>query len=186
MNFRRILLCAAVLAGVVPLTSQAKIDTVTTSGLTFVPASLAIHHGDTVRWVNPAGIHTTTSDVSSPKAWNSGTMNAGQQFDVVFSLADGPGPFPYICSFHVTLGMTGTITIAPPSCCTGMRGNVNMTGGIDLSDLSALVNYLTGGSFVPPCLDAANVNGAGGVDLSDLSSLVNYLTGGSFVPPNCP
>lgn len=72
------------------------------------------------------------------------------------------------------------------SCCVGKRGNVNMVGGIDLSDLSALVSYLTGGSFVPPCTDAANVNGAGGVDLSDLSSLVSYLTGGSFVLVDCP
>ena len=72
------------------------------------------------------------------------------------------------------------------SCCVGKRGNVNMAGGVDLSDLSSLVSYLTGGSFVPPCMDAANVNGAGGVDLSDLSSLVSYLTGGTFVLVDCP
>lgn len=72
------------------------------------------------------------------------------------------------------------------NCCIGKRGNVNMAGGIDLSDLSALVSYLTGGSFVPTCTDAANVNGAGGVDLSDLSSLVSYLTGGTFQLVNCP
>ena len=73
----------------------------------------------------------------------------------------------------------------PNLCCTGMRGNVNGVGSIDLSDLSALVSYLTGGTFVPQCMDAANVNGVGSVDLSDLSSLVSYLTGGSFVPGTC-
>ena len=74
----------------------------------------------------------------------------------------------------------------PNTCCVGKRGNVNCTGGIDASDLSAMVSYLTGGSFVPCCIDAANVNGLGAVDASDLSSLVSFLTGGSFILVNCP
>jgi hypothetical protein len=73
-----------------------------------------------------------------------------------------------------------------PGCCVGFRGNVNMAGGIDVSDLSSLVSYLTGGTFVPTCTDAANVNGAGGIDVSDLSALVSYLTGGSFALASCP
>lgn len=72
------------------------------------------------------------------------------------------------------------------SCCTGTTGNVNMVGIVDLSDLSALVSYLTGGGYVLPCVPEANVNGLGIVDLSDLSALVNYLTGGGYVLPNCP
>jgi hypothetical protein len=77
-------------------------------------------------------------------------------------------------------------THIPNTCCLGKRGNVNCTGGIDASDLSSLVSYLTGGSFVPCCVDGANVNGTGGIDASDLSSLVSYLTGGTFVLLNCP
>lgn len=73
-----------------------------------------------------------------------------------------------------------------PSCCTGSTGNVNITGVIDLPDLSALVSYLVGGGYVLPCYDAANVNGYGIVDLVDLSALINYLTGGGYVLPNCP
>ena len=39
------------------------------------------------------------------------------------------------------------------SCCVGVTGNVNMTGIVDLSDLSALVSYLTGGGYtLPNCL----------------------------------
>ena len=71
-------------------------------------------------------------------------------------------------------------------CCTGFTGNVNMTGIVDLADLSALVSYLTGGGYALPCPAEANVNGAGIVDLSDLSALVSYLTGGGFVLPTCP
>lgn len=71
------------------------------------------------------------------------------------------------------------------SCCTGVTGNVNMSGIVDLSDLSALVSYLTGGGYVLPCSAEANVNNVGIVDLSDLSALVSYLTGGGYVLPNC-
>ena len=75
---------------------------------------------------------------------------------------------------------------AKPSCCVGTRGNVNVAGIVDLSDLSLLVNYLTGGGGSLPCEQAANVNGTGIVDLSDLSALVSYLTGGGYTLPNCP
>jgi len=70
-------------------------------------------------------------------------------------------------------------------CCVGTTGNVNMIADVDASDLSALVSFLTGGSFVPSCMKEADVNRSGGIDASDLSALVSYLTGGSFVLPNC-
>lgn len=78
----------------------------------------------------------------------------------------------------------GEIVIGP-GCCQGVTGNVNMSGIVDLSDLSALVSYLTGGGYVLPCSKEANVNSSGIVDLSDLSSLVSYLTGGGYVLPGC-
>ena len=177
---------ALALVATVPLASHATIHTVNMSGFAFSPLNTTVHYGDTVRWHDVSGVHTATSDLSSPKSWNTGTMNAGQDKDVVFVLADGPGPFPYNCIFHVGLGMVDTIRVAPATCCVGKRGNVNLAGIVDLSDLSALVSYLTGGGFVLSCFDAANINGAGIVDLSDLSALVSYLTGGGFVLPNCP
>jgi hypothetical protein len=70
-------------------------------------------------------------------------------------------------------------------CCAGMRGNVNMVGGVDLSDLSMLVGYLTGPPIALPCAQAANLDGSGTVDLTDLSALVNYLTGGGYAPMDC-
>lgn len=96
------------------------------------------------------------------------------------------GNFPVTAQATNTLGTATQSFTVHVRCCVGKRGNVNMAAGIDLSDLSALVSYLTGGSFVPPCTEAANVNGAGGVDLSDLSALVSYLTGGAFSLVNCP
>ncbi len=62
-------------------------------------------------------------------------------------------------------------------CCVGTTGNVNASGGIDLSDLSLLIAYMT----VTPkpalsCQKEANVNGLALIDLSDLSLLIAYLT----------
>ncbi|MBK7140451.1 MAG: thrombospondin type 3 repeat-containing protein [bacterium] len=73
-------------------------------------------------------------------------------------------------------------------CCQGTTGNVNLEGGIDLSDLSLIIGYLT---MTPrpvlPCLEEANINAVEGIDLSDLSLLIAYLT---VTPrptiPNCP
>lgn len=78
-----------------------------------------------------------------------------------------------------------TLLIPQVSCCSGVTGNVDMTGIIDLSDLSGIVSFLTGGSYMPPCMDEANVNNEGIVDLSDLSALVSYLTGGGYTIPDC-
>ena len=79
------------------------------------------------------------------------------------------------------------ITVPPLGpCCEGTRGNVDLSGIVDLSDLSTLVAYLTGSGVYLPCPDEANINGLGIVDLSDLSRLVSYLTGGGATLPVCP
>lgn len=79
------------------------------------------------------------------------------------------------------------ITVPPPGpCCSGARGNVDLSGIVDLTDLSMLVAYLTGAGAYLPCPDEANVNGLGIVDISDLSLLTAYLTGGSATLAPCP
>jgi len=80
----------------------------------FSPTGTVVSSGDTVRWNFISGTHTSTSTVDSPKAWNSGNQSSGS-FDVVFTAADGPGPFPYLCSIHPT-SMKDTIfmELAPP------------------------------------------------------------------------
>ncbi len=73
-------------------------------------------------------------------------------------------------------------------CCKNRRGNVDgdALDKVNLVDLSSLINYLTGGAFVPPCKEEADINGDTKINLVDLSSLINYLTGGAFVPAMCP
>jgi plastocyanin len=111
-SFRHVVAAAlalALFAGQV----KATVRTVTVTNNQFNPSSLQINDGDTVRWIRQAGTvpHTTTSDVSSTKDWDSGTLQIGVAFDVPFSTStDGTGPFHYHCDFH-SLSMKGTITV---------------------------------------------------------------------------
>ncbi len=63
------------------------------------------------------------------------------------------------------------------SCCVGTRGNVDNDPlqGVDIADLTTLVDHLFI-SFVPlACADEGNIDGIGGVDIGDLTALVDHL-----------
>ncbi|MEU5048917.1 plastocyanin/azurin family copper-binding protein [Streptomyces sp. NPDC021096] len=69
----------------------------------FVPPTVTIHPGDSVRWINNAnGTHTTTSDTG---VWDA-RLNPGQSFTRTFPTA---GVFRYHCTIHP--GMTGSVTV---------------------------------------------------------------------------
>jgi plastocyanin len=85
----------------------------------FDPNNLTVNVGDTVRWVNQQGFHDTVSGSSGVPsgAWNSNSqfghlMQPGDTFSVTFS---NPGTFPYYCTPHWRLGMTGTIQVNAPN-----------------------------------------------------------------------
>ncbi len=73
-------------------------------------------------------------------------------------------------------------------CCTGIRGNINLTGGIDISDLNFIVKYLFRDGPSSPCVEEANVDGEGmaPVNIADLTYLVNYLFKAGPQPVACP
>jgi uncharacterized protein (TIGR03118 family) len=86
--------------------------------LVYTPANLTIHVGDTVRWVWGSSGHSVVSGTDgnadnqfcSPS--NTGCDNPplsskGATYEHTFTQA---GTFPYYCSVHFSLGMTGTIT----------------------------------------------------------------------------
>jgi len=87
--------------------------------LVFTPANLTIHVGDTVRWVWGSGGHSVVSGTNgnadnrfcSPSDTgcdNPPLSNMGATYEHTFAKA---GTFPYYCSVHFALGMTGTITV---------------------------------------------------------------------------
>ncbi len=67
--------------------------------------------------------------------------------------------------------------IGDACCCIGSTGNIDCDSGngVDISDLSALIDnlYIT---FAPLCCPKeANVDGQPGIDIADLSGLIDYL-----------
>ena len=92
-----------------------------TSRDTFVPKTLTIKVGETVRWENDSpGVHTVTDnpafasakqDASMPagtEPFNSGPVEAGQQYSHTFT---APGTYKYFCVPHEADGMVGTIIV---------------------------------------------------------------------------
>ena len=64
-----------------------------------------------------------------------------------------------------------------------MRGNVNGVGGVDMDDLTALINYLLDDSYPINMANAAACNNADDttlVDMDDLTALINYLLNNSW------
>jgi len=92
--------------------AHATVHNITVGNNFLSPLGTTVMDGDTVRWIWNGGVfHTIAADASSPKQWNSGTVNgAGFEFDLQFTSADGPGPFPYTCLNHPTL-MIDTIFV---------------------------------------------------------------------------
>ncbi len=80
--------------------------------------------------------------------------------------------------------------IGDACCCVGIRGNVDGEGGINVQDLTYLVDYLfaTPQGPAPGCPDEANVDGEGSINVQDLTYLVDYLfaTPQGPEPPACP
>lgn len=84
-----------------------------TSAERFSPSTLSIGQGDSVTWMNTAIFaHTTTSGIATNYngLWDSGRVNGAGSFTVTFTNFAG-GIYPYYCSIHYALGMTGSLTI---------------------------------------------------------------------------
>ena len=113
MPYRRVpniffLACTAVLFTALP--SSAAIVNVTVGGgdLTFDPATVVIHQGDTVVWTNAGGTHDVRADDNSFFNAASGTA---WTFSRTFTAV---GTVPYYCDIHGGpggIGMSGTVVV---------------------------------------------------------------------------
>lgn len=111
--------------------------------------SPTIHVGDTIHWINDNGFHCTTACTGLAESWSSGAMTVGQTFDHTFTT---PGVYNYYCCIHgsdngdgTATGMTGTITVLPPSQVSGTLTLLNYAGPMP----SVTVEIRNPGSTVP-------------------------------------
>jgi plastocyanin len=97
--------------------SNATIRHISIVNSAFSPLNTVVKQGDTVRWTyNGSLIHTTTSDPSSPVAWNSGNMSVpGSTFQIIITTANPTGDYPYRCTPHGLSGMRDTLRVVAPT-----------------------------------------------------------------------
>lgn len=62
----------------------------------------------------------------------------------------------------------------------GVRGDVNGDSNVNISDVTALINYLLSGNAASVNPTGADVNRDGNVNISDVTSLINYLLSGTW------
>ena len=81
---------------------------VSIEGFAFVPESVFVQPGDTVRWTNNDEVtHTTTSVNAAAGLWNSGNMGLSKTYQFVFK---NVGSYDYNCKTHS--GMLGWVTVS--------------------------------------------------------------------------
>ncbi|HVP07208.1 MAG TPA: dockerin type I domain-containing protein, partial [Candidatus Acidoferrum sp.] len=65
-------------------------------------------------------------------------------------------------------------------------GDVDASGSVDISDLSAMVDYLFNSlPFPGTCFQEQDVDKSASVDISDLQALIDFLFN-SVALPSCP
>jgi plastocyanin len=194
------LFTVTVLILVAAATADATIHTVIVGNNFFSPLGTTVDPGDTVRWIWNGGVpHSTTSDASSPKQWDSGVSSEVEfTFELQFTQADGPGPFPYHCSVHPFTMIDTIFMNEPTTCCSGRVGDPNGMGGDEptIGDVSVLIDalFITGNESPVSCLGEGDINQSGGanpvyadITIGDISILIDYLfiTGPTLGLPDC-
>ncbi len=71
-----------------------------------------------------------------------------------------------------------------PACCF-MRGDVDHSGELGISDVTFFVTYFFAFGDEPPCDEEANVDAIGILNIADLTYLVDYIFNAGPIPPDC-
>ncbi|MGA8015110.1 MAG: plastocyanin/azurin family copper-binding protein [Candidatus Dormiibacterota bacterium] len=73
----------------------------------FSPETVTIKVGQVVEWKN-TGIQTHSVTFTSDSGISDALLTSGKTWEIKFTKA---GSFAYECTFHVTLGMIGTVVV---------------------------------------------------------------------------
>lgn len=139
-------------------------------------APRALSTGEQIKWQVISGGGNRSTSVSYVVSATIGQTAVGSVFSANYKINQG---------FWQSFSGSGGGCCVPLSI-DGRTGNVDGDPGkgVDISDLSALIDFLYISFTLPPCMESANIDGdgGGGVDISDLSGLIDYLYI-SFTPP---
>jgi plastocyanin/glucose/arabinose dehydrogenase len=136
----------------------------------FVPQTVNVKVGDTVRWVWEGSGHSVTSGSScAPNGqWNSDIRSSGASFQQTFSTV---GQFPYFCAPHCSAGMTGTVIVV--SADTTPPG-LTLTGSDALLSLGETVTLTFRFSEPPQGFESGDIQASGGT-LGNLTQTADPL-----------
>ena len=62
----------------------------------------------------------------------------------------------------------------------GKRGDVNMSGTVDVDDITDLIGYVLGDNSTGLDLSAANCDQVGGIDIEDVTALISFVLNGTW------
>ena len=84
--------------------------------------------------------------------------------------------------YNLTLYLEGGILIVErwTEPITVQRGDVDEDGNVNISDVTALIDYLLSGNADDISLDNADCDQDGNINISDVTSLIDYLLSGSW------
>jgi len=90
--------------------------------MVFVPASVNIKAGDTVKWTNPYNItHTVTFDPAQAQTASDVVLPAGvapfgsddiEEEGTFSHTFTAKGTYKYVCKYHEAMGMVGTVIVS--------------------------------------------------------------------------
>jgi plastocyanin len=119
MRNAAVMIVAALLFVIAPVSGISQtLHIVVSSGMTFTPADLTIHVGDTVRWENQSGFHNVVADDGS--FTNGPASSSAWTYDKVFTSV---GNFQYYCVIHGSAGGIGMSGIIRVISSTGIKDN---------------------------------------------------------------
>ncbi|MBI5383958.1 MAG: Ig-like domain repeat protein [Verrucomicrobia bacterium] len=161
----------------------------------FLPNSITINVGDTVRWTSRSTLnHTVTSRTS---LFNSGSLSNGDTFEYTFHTA---GTYSYFCFFHGDFvgNQRGTVIVQPSATTGVVSTSANPAPPGQLVTFTLLVSAMVPGAGTPtgPVQFKANgtnlgapvllSNGAASLGVSTLPTgfhtiAAEYAGGGNFI-----
>ncbi|MBO4804043.1 MAG: hypothetical protein J5503_05790 [Muribaculaceae bacterium] len=130
------------------------------------------------------GIYTWTKDnvvfaeaahiefkVVQDHAWDYSWPSSNYEYDVE------AGTYNFVITFDP---VSKAVTCVATPVSAGLRGDVDNSGSVDISDATTLINFLLNGNSEGMNMDNANCDLQGGIDISDATTLINFLLNGTW------